>query len=193
MADTQEQSLGTITPVDGDYFRVVDDPEGSPASRNVSGTALKAYLKAYNDTLYNGIANITFCSADFTATSNTTLADITGLSTTVESGGKYHFKVYLMINSTANGGVKTAVSGTATATAIRFINSVFTSSGVAVSHSTALDSASGSTVAVLYKVIEGYIEVNAGGSFKIQFAQNASHGDTSTVYTGSWMTVDKIG
>ena len=72
MADTQEQSLGTITPVDGDYFRAVDDPGGTPISSNVTGTALKAYLKAYFDTLYFDIATPPKCSVYVTTDFNTT-------------------------------------------------------------------------------------------------------------------------
>ncbi len=88
MADTQEQSLSTITPVDGDYFRAVDDPGGSPASANVTGTALKAYLKTYNDTLYYGTANVSYVSSNFSKTSDTKLANITGLTFTTASGGQ---------------------------------------------------------------------------------------------------------
>ena len=78
MADTQEQSLSTITPVDGDYFRAVDDPGGSAKSANVTGTALKAFLKGYFDTLYYGLANMAFTTSDFSKTSDTTLANVTG-------------------------------------------------------------------------------------------------------------------
>lgn len=95
MADTQEQGLATITPVDGDYFRAVDDPGGSPASANVTGTALKAYLKTYNDTLYYGIGNVSYTTSDFSKTSDTTLADVTGLSHTVASGALYKYDAYL--------------------------------------------------------------------------------------------------
>ena len=112
MADTQEQSLSEITPVDGDYFRAVDDPGGSPASSNVTGTVLKTYLKTYNDTLYYGTANVSYVSSDFSKTSDTTLANVTGLTFTTASGGKYRFRANLFLSCGASGGAKVASATT---------------------------------------------------------------------------------
>ena len=192
MADTQEQSLSTITPVDGDYFRAVDDPGGSAASANVTGTALKAYLKTYNDTLYYGVANMAFTTSDFSKTSDATLADVTGLSHTVVSGGKYVFTAMLFTTSGATGGVKVAVSGTATATAIIGLVEMLGASYEGTQF-TALNEAEGEA-AIDYGVrIEGYITVNAGGTLTIQFAQQASNGTASVVKAGSWFKVVKVG
>ena len=191
MADTQEQSLATITPVDGDYFRAVDDPGGSPASANVTGTALKAYLKAYLDTLYYGAANVKYVTTDFSSASDTTLNDIPGLSHTVVSGGIYRFSAYLFIENAAEGGTRVAISGTATATSIRY-RPEFLGATYEMTAATALNEAKGKTVDHKAVRIEGYINVNAGGTLTVQAAQNASNATATTVLTGSWFEVEDI-
>jgi len=192
MADTQEQSLPTITPVDGDYFRAVDDPGGLAASANVTGAALKAYLKTYLDTLYYGVANMAYTTSDFSKTSSTTLANVTGLTHTVASGGKYVFQAMLFTTCGALGGVKVAMSGSATATAI--IGMVEMMGGAyEATQFTALNEAEGETAVDVGVRIDGYITVNAGGTLTVQFAQNASNGTASVVKAGSWFKVEKVG
>jgi len=193
MADTQEQSLGTITPVDGDYFRAVDDPGGSPESANVTGTALKEYLKTYNDTLYYGTANVSYVSSNFSKTSDTTLANITGLTFTTASGGKYRFHANLFLSCGASGGAKVAISGTNTATKIQYLISLRTATAFVGEVNTALGGDYGTTAAHVLGEIVGYIDVNEGGTLTVQFAQNASNGTASIVLAGSWFEVDKIG
>lgn len=192
MADTQEQSLGTITPVDGDYFRAVDDPGGSPASANVTGTALKAYLKTYNDTLYYGTANVSYVASDIAYTSTTTLANVTGLTFTTVSGGVYRFIATLFLSCPV-GGAKVAMSGTTTATDINYVVTLTNNGDLDMEANTALDADFGTTAAHVLGRIEGYIDVNEGGTLTVQFAQNASSGTASTVLAGSWFEVDKIG
>jgi hypothetical protein len=191
MADTQEQSLGTITPVDGDYFRAVDDPGGTPVSSNVTGTALKAYLKAYLDTLYYGAANVKYVTTNFSSASDTTLNDITGLSYTVVSGGVYRFSAFLFITNDAAGGTRVAISGTATATSIRY-RAEFLGATYKMSAATALNEAKGETAAHHALRIEGYINVKAGGTLTVQAAQNVSNATATTVLTGSWFEVEDI-
>ena len=199
MADTQEQSLSTITPVDGDYFRAVDDPGGSPESANVTGTALKAYLKTYNDTLYYGTANVSYVSSDFSKTSDTTLANITGLTFTTASGGKYRFHANLFLSCGEPGGAKVAISGTNTATKIQYHISLRTATAPDTGTrfvgkvNTALGGYYGTTWPCVLGEIVGYIDVNEGGTLTVQFAQNASNGTPSKVLEGSWFEVDKIG
>ena len=191
MADTQEQLLGTMTPVDGTYFRLVGDPGGTPDSSNATGTAVKAYLKTYNDTLYYGLANVTYVASDFANTSDTTLADITGLTFTTASGGWYRFRANLFLTCPAGGG-KVAISGTNTATTINYLVSLRTATAFVGEVNTALDGDYGTTAAHVLGEINGYIHVNEGGTLTVQFAQNASNGTASTVLAGSWFEVDKI-
>lgn len=193
MADTQEQALGTITPVDGDYFRAVDDPGGAPASSNVTGTALKAFLKTYFDTLYFGLSNVSYVTSDFSKTSNTTLADVTGLTYTVAAGGKYRFQSVLLVECPATPGGKFSVSGTCTATKINYEIVILLTGNTDSLQATALDTSLGVAAAWEIARIDGYIEVNAGGTLTIKFAQNVSNATASKVLTGSWLQVDKIG
>jgi hypothetical protein len=192
MADAKESTFGTITPVDGDYFRAVDDPGGSPVTANVTGTALKAYLKTYFDGLYSGTANIAYTTSDFSKTSNTTLANVTGLTHTLLASGKYIFKVLLQITCNASGGVKVAMSGTCTATTI--------TGGVELlgpahecTQFTALDEAEGETAKDYLVKVDGYIDVADAGTLTVKFAQNATFATASTVLAGSWFEVIKVG
>ena len=193
MADTQEQLLGTMTPVDGTYFRLVGDPGGTPDSSNATGTAVKAYLKTYNDTLYYGTANVSYTTSDFSKTSDTTLANVTGLTFTTASGGVYRFMARLFISNGASGGSKIAISGTNTATDIKYFTDFRTASVTEHALSTALDEAEGETALHIMVLVEGYIDVDAGGTLTVQFAQNASNATASKVLAGSWFEVDKIG
>ena len=192
MANTQEQSLGTITPVDGDYFRAVDDPGGTPISSNVTGTALKAYLKTYLDTLYYGKANVAYTTSYFSITSDTQPNVVTGLSLAVVSGGKYRFSALLLMSSVAAAGTKVALSGTATATSMEY-RIEFLGTAYNMLYGNALNQAKGETATHYMVRIEGYINVNAGGTLIVQASQNASNENTTTVFTGSWFEVDRIG
>jgi len=193
MADTNEQLLGTITPIDSDYFRAVDNPGGTPVSSNVTGTALKAYLKAYNDTLYYGKANVVFTTSDFNKISDVTLSAVTQLEHTVVSGGKYRFSAMLLTTTNVSGGAKVALSGTATATITNYRTEFCGTSTYSTYSSAALDNPKGETTSVYIVKIFGYIDVNAGGTLLVQFAQNASYATASIVKTGSWFEVEKIG
>lgn len=122
-------------------------------------------------------------TAQFDKTSDTTLANITGITRDVEAGRVYDFVATLETTSNASGGVKAAISGTATATSITY--SCFTTdSGTTVqTRATALGTACGGVTAVTAAtiVIRGTIVVNAAGTLTVQFAQNASNGTASSV------------
>lgn len=133
-------------------------------------------------------------SAQFDKT-NTTLADVTGLSVNVVAGKSYKFSALLFVNANVTGGSKYAVGGTATATAIIYEITLIDDAANAfsiTSRQTALAGSAGQagTTAGLAK-IEGVITVNAGGTLTVQFAQNAASG-TSSVLVGSTFTVNEI-
>lgn len=133
-----------------------------------------------------GIARV---STQFDKT-DTSLANITGLSLAVAAGQTYAFRAVLSINYTSPNGFKVAISGTCTATSI--IAEVLAGWDNAagfyrLARLTALDASSGNngtgaTVATV--CIEGIITVNAAGTLTIQFAQNST-GGTSSVLVGS--------
>lgn len=136
-------------------------------------------------------------STQFDKTSDTTLANITGLTATVAAGVTYGFEADLYTSSNASGGVKFAIAGTATATAIIY-ESVLYSAGVSVAvgtaRATALATAVGDLTAVTAArcVIRGTITVNAAGTLLPQFSQNASFGTASSVLVGSTFTVTEV-
>ena len=132
----------------------------------------------------------------FTTSSNTTLANVTGLSATVVSGKTYRFEAFLFTASTSGGGVKFAVGGTATATST-IIQGASMSSGTTYagnnSRATALGTAVGSAlIGDGICRINGEIVVNAGGTLTIQFAQNTSNGADSSVLVGSYFVVTQL-
>lgn len=134
----------------------------------------------------------------FTATSNVTPANITGLSVTVLAGGTYAFEADLYTTSNVGAGIQVAIAGTATATAITY-DCTFTDGGSLVSpitgtqRSSALGSAVGATAATnAWAKCQGTITVNAGGTLTVQFAQNVSNASASTVLAGSTFIVNSF-
>jgi hypothetical protein len=123
---------------------------------------------------------------------NTTLATVTGLSVSVEAGKTYAFEAVLHVTCAALGGMKVAMSGTCTATAIIYhieaMKGTGTTNDIAARH-TALGGSSGIVNDTSYFVtIQGTITVNAAGTLLVQFAQNAASG-TSSVLVGSTLKV----
>lgn len=123
-----------------------------------------------------------------------TLANVTGLTATVEAAKKYRFTAILPVTASTGGGHKYAIGGTATATSVWYeVKSLCNQSSLYVitNRKTALASGEGenaSTCTNLFTEIHGYIVVNAAGTLTVQFAQNAASG-TSTVIAGASFVV----
>jgi len=133
-------------------------------------------------------------STQFDATSTTTLADITGLTANVAAGKIYRFEAKLYTTSNVAGGVKVAIAGTATATAIVYEGLTTDAGLITQSRGTALGTAVGAVTAVTagYITISGTITVNATGTLTVQFAQNASNGTASSVLVGSTFVITEM-
>lgn len=134
-------------------------------------------------------------ATQFDKTSDTTLADVTGLSVTLLAGQTYAFDAVLYTSSNVGGGVKAAIAGTATATAIVYEVLVWNAAALsAQTRSAALAGAVGGVTAVTVAQmrITGTITVNAAGTLTVQFAQNASNGAASSVLVGSSLKVWQI-
>lgn len=139
----------------------------------------------------------THTSSQFDKSSNTTLANITGLTTgsNMLAGKTYRFEAVLFIDADVTGGSKYAIGGTATATDIKYyVNMICDASNLNVitSRQTALGGSVGQAgcTAGLTR-ITGSITVNAAGTLTVQFAQNASSG-TSSVLTMSTFRVEIV-
>lgn len=124
---------------------------------------------------------------------NQSLSDITGLSATLEAGKTYRFEANLFTTSNSSGGIKTAISGTATATSIVYeafvmnqgsgTNERTTTMGTAVAGITAVSTANVRIV--------GLIVVNAAGTLVVQSARQAAAGTTS-ILVGSHFVVTEM-
>lgn len=194
MTTIREHLLATTTLADNDYIRVVKDPLGTFTSKNLPATELKAYLKVYFDGIYRSMNETKYAATNISVTSSTTLVPVPNLAFTLASGKKYIFTIMLFTTCAAGGGVKTSVmtSDTLTATSIVGTTIMHGPSHEALPF-TALNTSIGETAVDYLIQIEGYIEVNAGGTLLVKFAQNASNGTASTVYAGSWMSAKLVG
>jgi len=130
---------------------------------------------------------------------NETLANVTGLSVVLVAGRTYVISACLFLQIGA-GGAQVTLSGTATATAITWEPLVFfqdqTWGGGPLNRATAL----GSAFTVMISDtnigesvwIDGTITVNAGGTLTVQYAQNATNVQASSVLVGSTLTVQEL-
>jgi hypothetical protein len=134
-------------------------------------------------------------ASDVAITSDTTLAAVTGMSIAVEAGKTYAFEVNLYTTSNTSGGVKIAIAGTATATAITYDAAFTSAAAVALAaRQTALGgSGVGVTAVTVANVrITGTITVNAAGTLIVQGAQNASNAAATTFLRGSTMRAEQF-
>ncbi len=115
----------------------------------------------------------------------------------VTASGIYEFIATLYTSSNVAGGVKFAIAGTATATAIVYEAALYSagvSSAVGTARATALGTTVGDLTAVTAAkvIITGTITVNAAGTLLVSFAQNASNGAASSVLIGSTFKVREM-
>lgn len=154
-------------------------------------------------TVNENLSDVSLCTTQFdavTSTTGATLTNVVGMVTDSISiaPGTYRFYIHVSGVATSNSGMKLGLKfGTASMlTSIESEARGFTASAVAVQHSTtATDAASlfAQTAAVLNVIIEGTMVVAFAGTLQLQAAQNAAHADTTSVYTGSYMTFTRVG
>lgn len=135
-------------------------------------------------------------TTQFDKTTNTTLADVTGLSANLlglnssKAGKIYAFEALLYVDADVVGGSKFAIGGTATATSIKyqimFLDNS-TNTYTINSRQTVLAGSAGQagTTAGLC-IIKGIIVTNATGTLTVQFAQNASNATSSILVNSTF-------
>jgi len=133
-------------------------------------------------------------TADLSKTSDTTLANITGMSVSLQASRKYRFEVHLPCTCGASaGGVKAALAGTATWTSIIYDGWTMDGNTIAgYARATAIATAVGAATTTSTTptiIIKGFGTVNAGGTFTTQFGQNVSNATASVAKTGATMLV----
>ena len=183
--------IGTFT---GTRFSVTEKSLGITSIATLSAIPGSITGSTDEDSTYNEPNEVNKVVTSAFNTTSTSLANVTGLSTTVLAGGHYEFTARLYTTSDVAGGVKAAAASTGAVTAI--IYEGFTFSGTSISahtRSTSSGTAVGAVTAVTaaYMEVKGYINPSASGTFTIQFACNVATG-TSSVLQGSTLKVVRI-
>lgn len=167
-----------------------------PASSGTAATLANAETLT-NKTLTDYIDPGTVVSAAISATSGstgTTLTNITGLSVAVTAAKTYAFHAYVTGTSTTNSGVKFAFANSGSTTSATYTCSQTNNATInAKTTTTTMGNAVGAGTTVFTSAeCDGVIVVNAGGNLTMQFAQNASHADTTTVNANGYMLVRRL-
>lgn len=160
-----------------------------PMSNVLSGTITGATIASSTLSQGNIFSDVKVLAADATATSNATLTSLTGFSWTLTAAGTYAFNVRGKVGMTTNGGLAMAFKyTTATLTSILVNAYQRTASAFALAQSTTTTDQTKfiNQKAIVYLDVElqGSLVVNAGGTVAVQFAQETSHVDTTTIYKG---------
>ena len=164
----------------------------------VDSTMEGSFTRATRARINNNLADVSIPTAQLDATTNTVLANVPGLVTGNLDPGTYYLYASLAGTATSNGGWKVGLKqGTASMlTTVGLTSTAYTASAAAVTHSTSTtDQASliAATSAYISAEIEGIVIVGLSGTLQVQFAQNASHADTSSLYVDCYFSVTRIG
>jgi hypothetical protein len=173
--------LGWSTTTGGTYGSTAVSSLAGPVSTDALG-----YLNFVGDKRATGT---------FDVNASTVLINHTQLSVNVSAGRTYRFRAVLPSTSNASGGIKFAIGGTATATAITYEGLTYSGAAVvAQGRGAALGTEVGGVTAVTAAlgIIEGLITVNAAGTLLVQFAQNASHASNTVILIGATFTVTDV-
>ncbi len=136
------------------------------------------------------------CSATISATSGTTgttLTNVTGMTVAL-AVGTYAVRAYLETISTANSGLKLALaySGTTTSSSITAAQWNAATIGARTSTTTIGNAVGAATAVTTSAEIFATVVVSTTGNLTVQFAQNASHADTTSVLINSHIVATRI-
>jgi hypothetical protein len=195
MADTQEQSLtATTTLALTDLVRVVTDPGGSPVSKVMTLANFQAAIRSLL-----GLTDIMIApyqvrtTATFSKTSDTTLADVPGLSVNLVTGNNYLIEAQIPTTANSAGGTRTGLGGTVTPGVLIIDDLTFGPDTFVHARGTALSTAVGvKTGAANFILMHAFISVTIGGTLTVMFAQSNSNGTASVVQIGASLCVKNI-
>lgn len=130
-----------------------------------------------------------------TATSNTVLAPVPGLTINLLPG-TYVVDAYLSVAANVAGGLKVSLGAGSTATVSSFISDSWVYSTTTTEAQSNSNSFAGNqiaaTVVATTATIQGTLVVTAAGTVVLEAAQNASSASSTTVAIGSYMTFNRI-
>lgn len=131
-----------------------------------------------------------------TKTSDVVLEDVPGLSVTLQAGKTYLVRGRIVGTANVSGGIQLALvaAGGLTVTSMN-ISTLKLNTGASTA-----PSANATALGVIYNItavytdlyFDGVIVVNAGGTLKVQAAQNASFGTPSTVLLNSYIKCERV-
>jgi len=147
------------------------------------------------ETAFNTVltkATLSRVSTQLDVTGTTTLTNVPGLAVNLAASHLYSFDIVIFTTSLGAGGIRFGVSGTATANS--FIVEAHTFSANSIAQRVRADefpsvsplvNVTGVNAAFVHML--GVIDVNALGTFRMQFAQSAANGTASSVLVNSYM------
>lgn len=134
-------------------------------------------------------------TGSFSKTSNTTLANVTGMAASLVAGATYTFEGYLSTTNGATGGIKLNLNGgTATATSFLCDTWVYNTTTLVgqVNITSIASNMVASAIAATAVRFTGTIVVNAAGTVQLQAAQDASDGTALTIANDSYIKFTRI-
>jgi len=150
----------------------------------------------YDGSTWTGVGNVKIAKqADESVTSSATLQDDNHLTFAMAANTNYNIQMKIFYNATASPGFKWAITGGASPTAV-ITEYQYRSgaSGAAIqgNFQTAtyptVPMSGDDTTDIAYLIIECNVQNVNAGSFKFQFCQATSHGESVTVKKGSYLT-----
>lgn len=134
-------------------------------------------------------------TADFSKTSDTTLAVITGCSVSLTAGKRYEISGWVQATSASAGGIKAALVASGGLTATKINGECLVNGGVTAQLriSTLGSNIANSTgVVAPFFQFYGHINVNVAGSLQLHFAQSASNGTASVALEGAFIRAELL-
>lgn len=163
------------------------------ASANTSASNFTVTIPALTDTITLGQSCV--CTSGFTKTSNTTLADVTGMSLVLPLG-TYNIDGYIDGTAGATGGIKLELIQAATIAVSNMNIRCKNYNGATLNANTKITGLGvdmgGSAAAYTDLIFTGTFTVTTAGTVKIQAAQNTSSGTATTISVNSYMTVVRV-
>lgn len=133
-------------------------------------------------------------TADENVASSTVLQNDDHLTVSVLAGRTYNFRFRIFTtNASAVEGIKWALGGTATVTSLKAQFKYYDGTTWALARVTAFGTTANMTPAADgYIEIDGTVEVNAAGTFLLQWAQQTSGANNATVQRNSSLIVERV-